>query len=155
MFIKRQTSIINICRSFLSLAADDAYPIGDPMNAKIYFYVLSTVVQSQLCPQHSSSVANAFPRVVCLAKETVLSNGLSSTVIVISQAFRRSRWRSLFCLHFCTFTRSKCETNWVRKLSHVLGSQHIRKLAFTASDHKFPSVDESEGDFGDSFGSDG
>ena len=48
IFIMLILSIINICRSFLSLAADDAYPIGDPMNAKIYFYVLSTVVQPQM-----------------------------------------------------------------------------------------------------------
>ena len=41
-------SIIDIFRSFLYLAADDAYPIGDTMNAKIHFYVLSTVVQPQM-----------------------------------------------------------------------------------------------------------
>ena len=40
--------------SFLYLAADDAYPIGGPMNAEIHFYVLSTVVQPQILFFHRS-----------------------------------------------------------------------------------------------------
>ena len=48
IFIMLILSTIIICRSFLSLAADDAYPIGDPMNAEIYVYVLSPVFHPQM-----------------------------------------------------------------------------------------------------------
>ena len=137
-------SIINICRSFLYLAADDAYPIGDPMNAKML-----------LCPQPSSSAANAFPRESAWQRKKyyqTVSAPLSSLSVRPSAAVVEEVYSVSISV---LLPAQSVKTNWVRKLSHVLGSQHIRKLPYTASDHEFLSVDESEGDIGDSVGSDG